>query len=482
MSTTDPPPAKEAPPRRRPWLRWLGVLLLVIVGSAALGLALSGRQDQAGVERAVDELNATDPGWRIEDIEAARADVPERENSAPLIVAAKARLPGSWPLQDEVFAAVVKLRPCERLPEALSARLEAEMPDSGGPALAASQALAARPRGRHRLVYHRVAIETRLPDQQDSRAVCGLWRLEAIRLAEKGDGDGGLAAARAALNAGRSIGDEPFAISQLIRIACTVTGAQSAEHVLGLSEPGAAELRRLQELAEDEARHPGYRIAMRGERASIYSTYQAVASGEVPFHKLAESGGQGWGVRAMDWYGRRMSRADFPRTLSLYTRAVAITEGAPEGQAAQEQALLAEVKALPHSAIFTRLMFPGVLKLGEAFRRQRATMHALAAALAAERYRREHKAWPADLKKLVPDYLAAVPADPFDGRPLRYRLERGGAVVYSVGPDATDNGGHFCEGTVKEGCDIGLRLWNVEKRRQPAPAPPPEGGPGDDNP
>src|SRR5262245_59682007 len=105
MSTTDAPAAKEAPRRRRPWLRWPGALLLVIVGSAALWLALSGWQDQSAVERAVEELTATDPARRIEDVEAARADVPERENSARLIVAAKARLPGSWPLQDEVFAA-----------------------------------------------------------------------------------------------------------------------------------------------------------------------------------------------------------------------------------------------------------------------------------------------------------------------------------------------------------------------------------------
>lgn len=70
------------------------------------------------------------------------------------------------------------------------------------------------------------------------------------------------------------------------------------------------------------------------------------------------------------------------------------------------------------------------------------------------------------LQALVPDYLNAVPTDPFDGKPFRYRLSRGETVVltaswwmnkpehrqevpagagiiWSVGPDGHDDGGTF---------------------------------------
>jgi len=62
-------------------------------------------------------------------------------------------------------------------------------------------------------------------------------------------------------------------------------------------------------------------------------------------------------------------------------------------------------------------------------------------ALAIERYRLSHGQLPASLDDLVPDHLPGVPQDPFDGRPLRYRRLEPGFIVYSIGPDETDNGG-----------------------------------------
>ncbi|HYT62086.1 MAG TPA: hypothetical protein VEL06_18040 [Haliangiales bacterium] len=38
-------------------------------------------------------------------------------------------------------------------------------------------------------------------------------------------------------------------------------------------------------------------------------------------------------------------------------------------------------------------------------------------------------------------FLPAVPLDPFDGAPLRYKQLSKGCVVYSIGPDGRDNGG-----------------------------------------
>jgi len=48
---------------------------------------------------------------------------------------------------------------------------------------------------------------------------------------------------------------------------------------------------------------------------------------------------------------------------------------------------------------------------------------------------------PPRLEDLVPEYLAAVPEDPFSGRPLIYRPNRTKWLLYSVGPDGVDNGG-----------------------------------------
>jgi hypothetical protein len=62
-------------------------------------------------------------------------------------------------------------------------------------------------------------------------------------------------------------------------------------------------------------------------------------------------------------------------------------------------------------------------------------------AIAIERYRRVHGEAPEKLDQLVPEFLDQPPVDPFDGAPLRYRVDAGGYKVYSIGPDGIDQGG-----------------------------------------
>ena len=70
-------------------------------------------------------------------------------------------------------------------------------------------------------------------------------------------------------------------------------------------------------------------------------------------------------------------------------------------------------------------------------------LRAAQAALAVERYRlAASSALPDSLRQLVPKYLAGVPDDPYDGKPLRYKkLSPKGYVVYSIGRNRQDDGG-----------------------------------------
>ncbi|TSA53855.1 MAG: hypothetical protein D4R45_04950, partial [Planctomycetaceae bacterium] len=61
--------------------------------------------------------------------------------------------------------------------------------------------------------------------------------------------------------------------------------------------------------------------------------------------------------------------------------------------------------------------------------------------LAVERYRLAEGRLPQSLNNLVPAYIEAVPADPYDGHPLKYRTLETGFVVYSIGDDRSDDGG-----------------------------------------
>ncbi len=91
-------------------------------------------------------------------------------------------------------------------------------------------------------------------------------------------------------------------------------------------------------------------------------------------------------------------------------------------------------------------------------------------ALVVERYRLQNGSWPELLSVLVPKFLPAVPLDPIDGKPLRYRRLVDGVVIYSVGSDGIDNGGNIelAGPLMRAGTDAGFRLWDPAKRRQPA--------------
>ncbi|MCH5372916.1 MAG: hypothetical protein JJ992_02980 [Planctomycetes bacterium] len=66
---------------------------------------------------------------------------------------------------------------------------------------------------------------------------------------------------------------------------------------------------------------------------------------------------------------------------------------------------------------------------------------ALIVVLAGQAFRRDHGQFPKTLDELVPAYLEEVPLDNFDGKPLKYRFNPDGPVVYSVYKNLSDDGG-----------------------------------------
>jgi hypothetical protein len=85
----------------------------------------------------------------------------------------------------------------------------------------------------------------------------------------------------------------------------------------------------------------------------------------------------------------------------------------------------------------------------------------VAFALAA--YQRDHGRYPANLDELAPKYLEKIPEDLFCGKPLIYRLENDGYLLYSVGINGRDEDGQTY-GDDPPGDDIVVRI--------PIPDPP----------
>lgn len=100
-----------------------------------------------------------------------------------------------------------------------------------------------------------------------------------------------------------------------------------------------------------------------------------------------------------------------------------------------------------------------------AFRRMAAI------ALALRIYEIDHGERPSELAALAPDYLDAIPPDPFDpdGGPLRYAPAATPPTLYSVGEDGVDDGGAYgvaVDGGKRSGND---RTFSLERAAAASP-------------
>jgi hypothetical protein len=105
--------------------------------------------------------------------------------------------------------------------------------------------------------------------------------------------------------------------------------------------------------------------------------------------------------------------------------------------------------------ILTQLLLPSQNKFMSRKCRENITVAATQTIFALKCYKEKHGSLPSSLEELVPEFLAKVPTDDFDGKPLRYSLEK--KIIYSVGGDLMDSGGEEKDSR-KKALDIPFKI------------------------
>jgi hypothetical protein len=446
----------------------------------------------------IDDLDATDPNWRLADLEAAREKVPEKDNSARVIVKVVGLLPRPWP-QTTVEDKLRNLdrAPTARLDEVQMALLDKEL-TIHAIALAEARKLVAIPRGRHRLAIEVNPDATLVAHLEDSRRVGVLLGYDALVRVQNGDIHGALQSCRASLNAARALSDEPIMRSQLIRNWMIATPCTWIERALAQGEASDDDLAAVQQLLAEEDKHPTLLIALRGERALLDDLLRKLENGRIKETALLENGRIKetalWSLPKSDpdrltclfGLSSHTIRGERARCLELASRLIEIAQLSEHKQEAEWGKLREDEKIAidrqrarsPVEAVVSRSLLGSSMGFSDLCKWKTALVRSLMVLVAVERYRLKMGNWPDKLDDLKPEFLKVIPLDPYDGRSLRYVRRADGVTVYSIGGDGSDNGGKIkrIRPWVAD-ADEGYRLWDVKARRQP-PMPTPPGACG----
>jgi hypothetical protein len=472
---------QSAPPprRRRRWLTVLGILAFLMALPVLLYLYYCWSKDRE-LDAVVAEIEKDDPRWRFDEILADRPPIADADNPALVVGRVDAMLrPGNFDLgpknyryfEDDRKSAPRRLNG----PQVIALRVALER---HADAVKVARTLKQfKGEGRYAIQVTPDYISTILEPLHRCRGVMLMLESDAQLRAEDEDAAGALESCRALLVAARSIGDEPYLIAMLVRVAGQQLMVNALERTLAQSEkPPAGELQAMQELLAREIDVPILFNAIRGERGGYDKLIDTLASQKMKLSTLRGLVRPGPGNTVEDWLldlfpgAVTSGRAEH---LRLMNRAV---EGARLPIHEQKDAFDKVDKATREtSSILVRLVMPAVTKVSEANRRSQANLRSAMVALAVERYRLEHDRWPDTLADVVKaGLLDAVPLDPINGQPLLYRRLADGVAIHSVGFDGIDDGGKFNRANPREpGFDLGVRLWDVDRRRQnPLPPPP----------
>ncbi len=95
----------------------------------------------------------------------------------------------------------------------------------------------------------------------------------------------------------------------------------------------------------------------------------------------------------------------------------------------------------PIRLMLPKMMLPALTQAANSFQKNLVSCAAAAATCAALRFRADSGNWPTRAEDLVPKYLAAIPEDPWTGKPILMASDTSGFRMWSMGQDGRDDGG-----------------------------------------
>ncbi len=283
---------------------------------------------------------------------------------------------------------------------------------------------------------------------QHIRSSTRVLLLEAIARADEGINTGATRSILTALNLSRTLDDEPFMIAALYRKNCDDMTIDILQRIMSRTELSQNQLVKISGALEESEKSYALTSMLIGERCLNYFEVENASDKQLfltfdfpqplpPPDRTAKGRADDM-LTLLDYKSDliQASKFPFPESLQLARQIGRLTIDLSSKHTGARFHRDADVIKIGDNEPrkYTSNIFP-------AFARSSACVRAAAVAIAIERYRIAKRMIPESLESLVPEFLKAIPADPFDGKPLRYKKLAMGYVVYSIGEDGTDDGG-----------------------------------------
>jgi len=266
----------------------------------------------------------------------------------------------------------------------------------------------------------------------------------ALYHAHKGDADKAGTAIWRALRVLRATRETPLLIGAVLHFSYTSTAVSVLDRTLSRVSIPPARLERIEAELEACTEREILQRALIGERCYGVGFYREYVFGDRDFQEAVGD----FLVPDLPW---NVIRRIIPRGHVKDGQCAVLDFQADEIAAARrpdtawmvEWIRMAETgdSRVPRCYVFPHIGANLTMNAYQAIRDITARCDAARVALACLRYRAKHKRLPDTLAVLQPGFLHALPVDPYDGKPLRYRKDARGFVVYAIGRDGKDDGG-----------------------------------------
>ena len=287
-------------------------------------------------------------------------------------------------------------------------------------------------------------IAAELPHLANVRQYGRILRAQAMLAAHRGNTEQALADALAIFSLAAMLRAEPMVISQLVRVAIIGIAVDAIEAVSAQTPLTAGQTHRVVDVLKSVDLHPGLTNAVLTEGEFYLQMMENVQVGELEQYKfLPLFPNDNLAYFHTTLFARPLLDSE-ARLITVYARRIAAFHERPYFEVWDElKALQAEIDHLPDLRVFTKAALPSFMHAAEAQARAETQLDLAMLGLLIELFHNETGAYPESLAALPPMEEVTARKDPFTGAPFKYMLEPQRMLLYSLGPNRTDdNGAH----------------------------------------